>query len=35
MYALEDFTRIKHVMADLTRQSRKGWHAAVMGGTAG
>jgi betaine-aldehyde dehydrogenase len=32
MYALEDFTRIKHVMADLTRTPDKGWHGAVMGG---
>jgi betaine-aldehyde dehydrogenase len=35
MYALEDFTRIKHVMADLTREPRKSWHAAVMGGASG
>jgi betaine-aldehyde dehydrogenase len=32
MYSLEDFTRIKHVMADLTRKPDKDWHTAVMGG---
>jgi betaine-aldehyde dehydrogenase len=35
MYALEDFTTVKHVMADITGKADKSWHSAVMGGAAG
>jgi betaine-aldehyde dehydrogenase len=35
MYALEDFTTVKHVMADISGKVEKSWHAAVMGGAAG
>jgi betaine-aldehyde dehydrogenase len=31
-YALEDFTTVRHVMADISGAARKDWHAAVMGG---
>jgi len=31
-YSLEDFTTVRHVMADLTGVADKSWHAAVMGG---
>lgn len=34
-YALEDFTTVRHVMADITGKATKDWHAAVMGGGAG
>jgi betaine-aldehyde dehydrogenase len=30
-YSLEEYTRIKHVMADLSGQARKGWHFTVFG----
>ncbi|MHB2025681.1 MAG: gamma-aminobutyraldehyde dehydrogenase [Elusimicrobiota bacterium] len=30
-YALEDYAAIKHVMADLSGQTRKGWHYTVYG----
>jgi betaine-aldehyde dehydrogenase len=32
LYALEDFTTVRHVMADVTGRPKKSWHAAVMGG---
>ena len=32
MYALEDFTTVRHIMADITGQTEKSWHGAVMGG---
>ena len=32
MYALEDFTTVRHVMADITGKADKDWHGAVMGG---
>jgi betaine-aldehyde dehydrogenase len=32
MYALEDFTTVRHVMADITGLADKPWHGAVMGG---
>jgi betaine-aldehyde dehydrogenase len=31
MYAFEEYTRVKHVMADLSGQARKGWHSIVIG----
>lgn len=31
-YSLEDFTTVRHVMADLTGVADKSWHTAVMGG---
>jgi betaine-aldehyde dehydrogenase len=35
LYALEDFTTVRHVMADVTGRPKKSWHAAVMGGATG
>ena len=35
MYALEDFTTVRHVMADITGKAEKSWHGAVMGGAQG
>ncbi len=32
MYALEEFTTVRHVMADITGKADKPWHGAVMGG---
>ena len=32
MYALEEFTTVRHVMADITGKAEKSWHGAVMGG---
>lgn len=31
MYALEEYTRVKHVMADLEGKVRKGWHFTIFG----
>ncbi|MDQ7826715.1 MAG: gamma-aminobutyraldehyde dehydrogenase [Candidatus Eremiobacteraeota bacterium] len=31
MYSLDEYTRIKHVMADLGGQVRKGWHFTIFG----
>ena len=30
-YAVEEYTNIKHVMADLSGEARKGWHFTVYG----
>ncbi len=30
-YSFEEYTTVKHVMADLTGQARKGWHFTVYG----
>jgi betaine-aldehyde dehydrogenase len=35
LYALEEFTTVRHVMADITGTATKSWHAAVMGGETG
>jgi betaine-aldehyde dehydrogenase len=35
MYALEDFTTVRHVMADITGNAVRSWHGAVMGGAQG
>jgi len=35
MYALEDFTTVRHIMADITGKADKPWHGAVMGGKQG
>jgi betaine-aldehyde dehydrogenase len=32
MYALEEFTTVRHVMADITGTPERSWHGAVMGG---
>jgi len=32
MYAIEEFTTVRHVMADITGKADKSWHGAVMGG---
>jgi betaine-aldehyde dehydrogenase len=32
MYAIEEFTTVRHVMADITGKADKPWHGAVMGG---
>jgi betaine-aldehyde dehydrogenase len=34
-YALEEFTTVRHVMADISGKAEKDWHAAVMGGGSG
>ena len=31
LYALEDYTQIKHVMMDTTGDQRKGWHYTIFG----
>jgi betaine-aldehyde dehydrogenase len=35
LYALEEFTTVRHVMADISGKAKKSWHAAVMGGDVG
>jgi betaine-aldehyde dehydrogenase len=35
MYAREDFTTVRHVMADITGKADKSWHGAVMEGAQG
>lgn len=35
MYAVEEYTRIKHVMFDLTGEKRKPWHYTVFGDKSG
>jgi betaine-aldehyde dehydrogenase len=32
MYSLEEFTTVRHVMADVTGTAERSWHGAVMGG---
>jgi betaine-aldehyde dehydrogenase len=32
IYAIEEFTTVRHVMADITGKAEKSWHGAVMGG---
>ncbi len=34
LYSLEEYTNVKHVMADLTGQARKAWHRTVFRGDA-
>ncbi len=31
LYALEDYTQIKHVMVELTGEAEKGWHYTIFG----
>jgi len=31
LYALEEYTQIKHVMVELTGQARKPWHYTTFG----
>lgn len=31
MYAFEEYTRVKHVMAELGGEARKGWHFTIFG----
>jgi betaine-aldehyde dehydrogenase len=31
MYSFEEYTQVKHVMADLAGEARKGWHYTVFG----
>ncbi|MHB2020573.1 MAG: aminobutyraldehyde dehydrogenase, partial [Candidatus Xenobia bacterium] len=31
MYALEEYTRVKHVMVELSGEARKAWHFSVLG----
>jgi betaine-aldehyde dehydrogenase len=31
MYSFEDYTQVKHVMADLEGEAKKGWHYTVFG----
>jgi betaine-aldehyde dehydrogenase len=35
LYALEEFTTVRHVMADISGKAEKDWHGAVMGGETG
>jgi betaine-aldehyde dehydrogenase len=35
LYALEEFTTVRHVMADISGKAAKDWHGAVMGGATG
>jgi len=35
IYAIEEFTTVRHVMADITGKAEKSWHGAVMGGLQG
>ncbi len=34
-YAIEEFTTVRHVMADISGKAKKDWHGAVMGGGRG
>ena len=31
LYALDDYTQIKHVMLDTSGDQRKGWHYTIFG----